>query len=48
MKKYFIILLSLTILFAMPTLAKPMVAVTNPILDNGFMLDELSDYEMEI
>ncbi len=30
----------------MPVLAKPMVVVTNPLIDDGFMLPELNDEQL--
>ncbi len=46
MKRNIIILIALIVLFAMPVLAKPMAMVTNPLVDDGFMLDELNDEEL--
>lgn len=46
MKKAIIILMAMVVLCSMPVLAKPMVMVTNPLLDNGFMLSELNDEEL--
>ncbi len=48
MKRSIIILVALIVLCAMPVLAKPMVVVTNPLLDDGFMLDELNEEELTI
>lgn len=46
MKRNIIILIALIVLFAMPVLAKPMVVVTNPNLDEGIVLYECNDEEL--
>ncbi|MFN3411506.1 MAG: hypothetical protein ACK4YF_05050 [Exilispira sp.] len=46
MKRSIIILISLIVLSAMPVLAKPMIAVTNPLIDDAFMLQELNNEEL--